>query len=141
MSVSQRVEILYALPVSHVIRNSEIRIILRFGHCSDGTVRISEVLLYFCSYLSSQMNIQLINGTTNTWTFGSGRIHCPGSVCFCCSCFAFLRSWLFFFCFFLFPVSYYWNVSMIQCYFPFIIFPFLDPSRGMSSSPYQISTL
>ena len=39
---SQRVEILYACPVSHVILHE----ILRSGHCSDGTVRISEVLLY-----------------------------------------------------------------------------------------------
>ena len=39
---SQRVEILYAWPISHVILNE----ILRYEHCSDGTVRISDVLLY-----------------------------------------------------------------------------------------------
>ena len=33
------------------------------------------ILVYFYSYLGSQLNIQLINGTINTWTFGSGQIH------------------------------------------------------------------
>ena len=33
------------------------------------------ILVYFYSYLCSQLNIQLINCTINTWTFGSGRIH------------------------------------------------------------------
>ena len=28
--------------------------------------------VYLYSYLGSQLNIQLINGTINTWTFGSG---------------------------------------------------------------------